>query len=105
MGASNWAMCPRCKLNRQAAADTAREKADGAYGRVTLEDFDKVRAEADRLAAAVDGPGIDPTFREDYEITGAEDGAVSVSYGGGCIVCGLSLSFEHTHPLDVEADR
>jgi hypothetical protein len=33
------------------------------------------------------------TFREDYEIYGAEDGTVTVTYSGSCQSCGLSLSF------------
>jgi hypothetical protein len=41
------------------------------------------------------------TFREDYEIYGAAEGAVTVDYCGDCHVCGLSLSFEYRKALPV----
>jgi hypothetical protein len=39
------------------------------------------------------------TFREYYEIFGAETGTVGVSYSGRCDECGLRLDFEHAHEI------
>lgn len=36
---------------------------------------------------------------EDYEITGADTGIVTVGYSGSCTVCKLSLDFTETHPI------
>lgn len=98
MSADNWADCPRCKVIREAAL-TERERAvENAYGKVPVAEFDAMRAELERDANTL----IDPTFREDYEIYGAEDGVVKVRYQGRCKDCGLSLKFEHDHPLNVD---
>jgi len=40
------------------------------------------------------------SFREDYEIYGADEGTVTVSYSGSCTKCRLSLSFEDDHPIE-----
>jgi len=39
------------------------------------------------------------TFREDYEIYGAEDGTVMVSYHGQCGECKTKLEFKHEHVI------
>lgn len=36
------------------------------------------------------------TFREDYEIYGAEEGVVNVSYSGHCKECSTGVDFEYT---------
>lgn len=41
-----------------------------------------------------------PEFREDYEIYGAESGTVCISYSGRCNSCGLSVSWEDSHPIE-----
>lgn len=97
MSASNWAVCPRCKARRQDELRALDIDIAEAYGSLTIEEFDRKRAERDELA--VEQP--EETFREDDEIHGAEDGVVKVSYSGGCSDCGLSLHFDHDHPMDV----
>ena len=95
MSADNWAVCPRCVKQARAAEAKALAKVMATYGKVPVEEFDRARA---------DIPDLDPekfrTFREDYEIYGAEDGTVKVSYSGGCDTCGLSLNFSDEHPLN-----
>ena len=106
MSADNWAICPRCKSKRVKAADAAQRKADDAYGKVDVEEFDRLRSEARRMAAEAISESHDyRTFREDYEIYGAEDGEVVIRYSGGCTRCDLSLTVESEHPLPIEADR
>lgn len=97
MSADNWAKCPRCKANRIKAADVAQDAARAAYGKVDVAEFERLRAHADGLSANVE-TGTD-TFRESYEVYGAEQGEVVVGYAGRCTVCGLALTFEHRHPL------
>lgn len=54
-------------------------------------------AECPRCVANLDADAR--TFREDYEIYGAETGTVTVSYRGECQRCNLLLEFETTHPI------
>lgn len=97
MSADNWARCPRCTAVA-AAKFAAREVAiQASYGVAPVEKFD-----ADRQALADDRATFEdrrPTFREDYEIYGAETGVVTVRYGGGCQVCGLVLDITEQHPI------
>ena len=37
----------------------------------------------------------DSTFREDYEIYGAQHGEIEVHYKGQCKACGLHVEFDH----------
>lgn len=97
MSADNWADCPGCAKQREVRISAAEKAVADSYGQVSVDEFDAARAELARLKSGV----ADPTFREDYEIYGAEDGEVKVTYSGRCSVCGLSLKFEHAHPLDV----
>jgi hypothetical protein len=96
MSASNWVVCPRCKRRHHAKVVAAIRVADEAYGKVSLEDWKKLVSEAD----ALDTPFGQSTFREDYEIYGAETGEISVSYEGQCAVCRLSLSFTQSVPIE-----
>ena len=94
MSADNWAVCPRCVKQARAAEAKALAKVMASYGKVPVEEFDRARA---------DVPTSDPekfrTFREDYEIYGADDGDVVVDYGGSCTECGLHLTFTDHHPI------
>lgn len=104
MSADNYAMCPRCRGHRQAKAEAARDRVTEAYGVVDLDEFDRLRAEADRLDEQIDRPGLkngDETFREDYSI-GIRDDELVIRYRGGCPACGLSLSFDHSQPVEEE---
>lgn len=100
MSANNLVKCPRCKANRIKTAQESEAKVQEAYGTVGLEEFNQLRAIADAQALAVDASGLE-TFREDYEIYGADEGEVRVRYSGRCTRCGLELNFTHRHPLDL----
>lgn len=97
MSADNWAVCPRCRKREEARIADLQRRATEAYGQLPVDEFDALRAEAAK--------GIDLqklcTFREDYEIWGADDGTVRVNYSGECQACGLDLHFEHEHPMDL----
>ena len=96
MSASNWAVCPRCVIRATRDHDQRLGAVMDTYGTVPVEDFDRARSQIEEVH-----PQDYATFREDYEIYGAATGVVTVSYGGSCSTCGLSLSFKHEHPLDV----
>ena len=94
MSADNWAVCPRCVARAKKAEAKALAKVTGSYGKIPVAEFDAARA------------AIKPvrdedyrTFREDYEISGASDGVVTVDYSGHCSTCGLGLNFKDDHPI------
>jgi hypothetical protein len=94
MSADNWAICPRC-IKRAEADRAAQIAATGAsYGKVSEQEY----VEAVKAIRDVN-PEDFRTFREDYEICGAKDGEVTVSYSGSCSVCGISLSFTDHHAI------
>lgn len=98
MSADNWAICPRCVYRKDRKDREARrlhDEATAAYGTVPIAEWKRLEA----LAVEACAPITERTFREDYEIGGAEDGEVTVSYQGGCSVCKLSLSFQHDAPV------
>lgn len=96
MSASSYAACPRCTARAAARAQELLDAAADAYGKVGPSEYaDMVSA----ASAAAVLPGNVETFREDYAVYGAETGTVTVSYGGSCEKCGLSLSFTSQHPI------
>lgn len=97
MSADNWAKCPRCQKALDGTVDTLTRRLADEYGKVPVAEYTDLQ---NRLAeAVVKAKAGSHTFREDYEISGAENGEVVVSYGGGCSVCGASLSFTDRHEI------
>lgn len=68
-----------------------------AYGTVPAAEYERIHAERAAFAAE----SIEPTFREDYEFWGAEDGVLNINYSGACQKCGLAHQFKHTETLDL----
>ena len=91
MSADNWAICPRCQSGQRVHVADLQRTADGAYGTVSVQEFDAMRSAAEE-AAKVE---LKATFREDYEIGAYDDGMLYISYSGSCSVCGLSAEFKH----------
>lgn len=98
MSADNWTQCPRCLKRRAIEIENKTAQTAAAYGKVTVERFDQMRAELESLRT----DHIDNTFREDYEIFGAEDGTVEVRYRGACGTCNLRMEFGHSHEIDLD---
>lgn len=104
MSADRWSVCPACKDHRRARAAQAHAEANAAYGKASIQEFDRLRAEAERLTeAALHIPESEYTFREDFGFSSPEDEEIQVTYHGRCTTCGLTLKFEHTHPLPIPA--
>lgn len=96
MSADNWALCPVCHERASKIKAELRDRVRLTYGRLPIDEWDKLRAEAD---ADINVEALH-TFREDYEIYGAEDGLVKVSYSGGCKECGAHVEFKHEHVVE-----
>lgn len=94
MGASNWARCARCWKRADDEKVALREQVVASYGILPITEFDELRQRADAEIV------LKSTFREDYEIYGAEEGWVEVSYRGKCTACGLSLSFKDMREIE-----
>jgi hypothetical protein len=97
MSADNWAQCPRCTFRGNARLEARAAEVQKLYGAVSVKEFEDARN-----ALAVERTAFEKrpeNFREDYEIYGAATGTVTVSYGGTCMDCGLSLSFDHEHQI------
>lgn len=102
MSADNWTKCPRCTERAAAELKKIEDAVDALYGTVPVEEFDAARAMLEKKREK--NVNREETFREDYEIFGAEDGVVTVGYRGACTACGLTLSFEENHPIpDVDS--
>lgn len=100
MSADNWRPCPACAAAAEAKARAAREAADAGYGVVPLDEFDALRAKAQRLTDVAremaEGQSEESdTFREDYSIGTRVDGRFWVTYRGNCTECAYSVSYEH----------
>ena len=95
MSADNWCECPHCKAHAMLLHAGQRQAALDAYGKATPERY----AELCTLAALP--VEANETFREDYGIGLYEDGTFSVSYRGGCEVCGLTFKYEHEEKVEI----
>ena len=92
MSADNWTTCPKCKDTHSAKLAAMFAKVVEAYGKVTVAEFDALRANYDAAAAKP----LPQTFREDYEFSGAAEGQVTADYHGSCSACGLEVAFDHS---------
>jgi hypothetical protein len=97
VSADNWAQCPRCTAAGLKALEARNAAVHAGYGTVPVDEFDEARRQ--HAAAVAKFEQRQPTFREDYEIDGAEDGVITVRYRGGCRECGLGLSFTDERPI------
>jgi hypothetical protein len=99
MSADNWTQCPRCLKRRAVEIENKETQVAAAYGKVPVDQFDRQRAELESLKT----DRMDNNFREDYEICGAEDGVVEVTYRGVCGICNLRMEFKHSHEIDLDS--
>ncbi len=109
MSADNWTTCHACQTRRTEADDERiaeqQKLIEDAYGQVSQAEYDRLRARAESAIAEIEAAPLGRTFREDYEISGAETGVVTVSYGGSCTVCGSGTSFEQRHPIPTKVSK
>jgi hypothetical protein len=96
VSADNWASCPRCFREACGVKAAAEKRLAAQYGVVSLDAWDKMRMEVPPEPQPEDFR----TFREDYEISGASEWVVRVSYSGRCNACGLRLDFAEDHLVE-----
>lgn len=108
MSANNWAICPRCQAKDKADKQFAADRVAETYGHISMAEHDALREQVNNW------PELEASFREDYEIYGAEDGTVKMVYRGQCMFtpaeaktprnerrgCGAQLTFEVSKPIE-----
>ncbi len=87
--AKNWVLCANCIARDKKFRDERLRAADAAYGKVSLEEYERLRAQS-----RSQGLVYDRSLQEDYEI-GVRDGVFRVSYRCSCEHCGFGYKFKH----------
>lgn len=95
MSASNWSICPRCKITAKAEADARFDAAAKAYGKVPSDEYERLKM------LAANPEKIGETLREDWELGMGDDGKFYVTYSCGCQHCDFAYSFRHEQQADV----
>lgn len=90
MSADNWAKCPRCADTDTAEIKELENDLRDSYGKVSLEEYENLQTQIEEAKYQIKQNSAKATFREDYEIYGAETGILTISYRGVCNMCGLS---------------
>lgn len=103
MSADNWTTCPKCSKE-------TRDRYERLYERISIGadllppgEFAALREALAECSADVTRKQFD-TFREDYEIFGADGGEVHVTYRGRCTKCGLETKLEMAKRFWPEGD-
>lgn len=96
MSADNWTVCPRCLLRARKEIETRAETLRAGYGTLSHEEY---LALVHAPAPEILGSRPPRDFREDYEVSGAETGTVTIGYSGSCQTCELELNFTQEHLL------
>jgi len=88
MSADNYAICPKCCDIADELRNQQVDAAAAAYGKVDSAEYERLRE-----IALQPKPALNHNFREDWEISGAEEGTLYIDYSGQCSVCGLKCHF------------
>jgi hypothetical protein len=102
VSADRWSYCPRCRNAKVENVEKIVEDLKNQYGKVTVEEYGLMLVRLDEarneLLKASDG-STRYDFREDWDISGLDDGVITFQYSGYCIACGLKVEFTHEHPF------
>ena len=100
MPADNWGVCPRCLTRKIREYDKLSAQIHASYGNVPVEEFDTRRKE---LGERPSEDAIEPTLREDYEMSTDAAGEFSVTYSCRCgeVGCHFRHTFRHKEQLPV----
>lgn len=100
MSATNWAACPRCLARMRAAKSAKLTEAADSYGKVSIEEFDRLRVEAEAMPTEQrENAGLDEggySLREDYNGSCQIDedtGFFAVDYQASCQRCDFEYGF------------
>lgn len=86
MSSDRYSECPRCRHVAEEKKRLLQGKAAEAYGVLPYPDFEALRLESEKPLY------LEPTFREDWEFYGIEDGVLHAQYGGSCTHCNLRVN-------------
>lgn len=92
MSADRWSYCPRCVRVNAEKERAAFLVAIDSYGKVSSEEFDRLRSEAVPKEAGM-------TMREDFWVSTGKDGRFEVKYSCACDACGFSWAYSYTQEL------
>lgn len=95
--------CPRCSKNHREKVEKKREEVRKAYGQVSMEVWEKMRLELEKMRLGFDELQNEMTgrsFRQESDFYGPEDGVITLKYYGRCQDCGLTVRFDHTHIIE-----
>ncbi len=96
MSANNWAICPRCKKQNNAANAKRIVDIEKQYGKISSVDYlDLVRKDNKVIA-------IEETLREDYSIYMDEDGEFHIDYSCRCDECDFEFDYNHNESVDMK---
>lgn len=88
MSADRWSICPECKRDHDARIVEATTRADNAYGKASVEEFDQLR----NAAKVIRESALEESLSEDFNIRVDEDGEFSIDYQARC-ECGFSFEY------------
>lgn len=105
MSANNYRLCPKCRSVELRELDSFRNKVDQSYGKIPLEDFEKMRKEQKEREEKFSNPEEEKmTLREDWEIRMDESGEFRLRYNCQCSQCGFSFEYQHSEQCDLDRD-
>lgn len=97
VSADNWAACPKCRNDADAAAKVARQAANDSYGKSSVDEWMELHNHALDLEAKC--ADFKPrNLREDYEI-GVDENDLTIQYRAHCSVCKFSARFTHNEQV------
>ena len=95
MSADNWADCPNCFAN----VNTAKDRARKSYGKVSLQEYERLLKEVEEAKPKRS------TLREDYEIYVGIKGEFHVGYSCSCDQCGFEFRYKHEQQVPLKEKR
>lgn len=100
MGADNYTICPKCKLQHEEEIKNKHAELYTGRDKMTLDEF---RVAFDSIVE-LQRKDLENSFREDYEI-GVFDGELfEINYRGSCNICKFKFDYKYNQPIEVNCD-
>jgi hypothetical protein len=87
MSADRWSVCPKCLKNEQERAKKAYQKSIDFYGSLPIEEFDKMRKDAEEK-------DLDSNLGEYWEIYITKEGYLMIDYSCYCDYCKFRFAYK-----------
>lgn len=95
MSADNWAICPKCKKDKNNKIVSLRKEVEEKYGKLPLDEWESLKIANEKKMELE----LEYTLREDYQIGVNEEGEFAVDYSASCNVCDFRFFFEHSEEI------